>query len=200
MAGVPVDADWQGRLDALPTTRTCAGCELCCTLMAVKELAKDPWRPCAHLAAGHGCAIWGAHPGSCKGFTCLWRRSDTLLPPGLFPADCGFMLAVDQIEAWPTVVKVCAETSRPRAWDQPAYRQIFQRLAAAWNCAVVVIEEGMRGVVAFAPGGRVYERGADPEVFPADGRELAVPAADYGPDRRPPADRIAQAAFRWDAP
>ena len=187
------------RLEALPTTRTCEGCEACCTVMAIRELDKPAWKPCAHLAPGGGCGIWGVHPVSCKSFTCLWRRSDTLLPPGMFPPDCGFMLAVDQLEAWPTVVKVCAETGRPNAWDQPQHRQVFARLAAAWNCPVVVIEEGVRGAVAFAPSGRVYVRTTDPEVFPEDGRELAVPGADYGPDRRPPAERIAEAGFRWDA-
>jgi hypothetical protein len=118
----------------------------------------------------------------------------------MFPAGCGFMLAVDQLETWPTVVKVCAEIGRPHAWDQPAWREIFRRLAAAWNCAVVVIEQGMRGRIAFAPSGRIYDRATDPAVFPAEGRELAIPAADYGSDRRPPAQRIADAAFRWDAP
>ncbi len=63
----------------------------------------------------------------------------------------------------------------------------------------MVIEDGVRGAVAFAPSGRVYDRSADPAVFPEDGRELAVPAADYGPDRRPPAARIAEAGFRWDS-
>ena len=168
--------------------------------MAIRELDKPAWTPCAHLASEGGCAIWGNHPASCRSFTCLWRRSDELLPTGMFPADCGFMLAIDQTETWPTVVKVCAEAERPLTWDLPHYREIFARLAAAWNCPVVVVEDGLRGAVAFAPSGRVYDRAADPAVFPEDGRELAVPAADYGPDRRAPAERIAEAGFSWRAP
>ncbi len=167
--------------------------------MAIRELDKPAWTACAHLGPERGCAIWGDHPGSCKSFTCLWRGSDEVLPPGMFPADCGFMLAIDQTEAWPTVVKVCAEAGRSRAWDEPQHREIFLRLAAAWNCPVVVIEDGMRGAVAFAPSGRVYDRFADPAVFPEDGRELAVPVSDYGPDRRAPAERIAEAGFSWRA-
>ena len=167
--------------------------------MAIRELDKPAWTPCAHLGAEHGCGVWGRHPGSCKSFTCLWRRSDELLPPAMFPADCGFMLAIDQTESWPTVVKVCAEAGRPQAWDQPQHREIFRRLAAAWNCAVVVVEEGLRGAVAFAPSGRIFDRIADAAVFPLEGRELAIPDADYGPDRRAPAERIAEAGFKWDA-
>ena len=167
--------------------------------MAIQELDKPAWTACAHLGPQGGCAIWGDHPGSCKSFTCLWRRSDELLPPSMFPADCGFMLAIDQTKTWPTVVKVCAEADRPHAWDQRQFREIFARLSAAWNCPVVVIEDGVRGAVAFAPSGRIYDRAADPEVFPQDGREIAVPASDYGPDRRPPAERIAEAGFSWRA-
>ena len=167
--------------------------------MAIRELDKPAWTPCVHLAPAGGCGIWGEHPASCKSFTCLWRRSDTLLPPEMFPPDCGFMLAVDQLETWPTVVKVCADRARPDAWDQPAWRVILSCLAGAWNCPVVVIEQGIRGAVVFAPSGRIYERSRHPEVFPEDGRELAVPGADYGPDRRAPAERIAEVGFRWDS-
>ena len=191
--------DWRGRLKALPTTRTCAGCELCCTVMGVKELGKAPWRPCVYLGATGGCGVWGAHPDSCKRFTCLWRSSDDLVPAELFPPDCGFLLALDQVERWPTVVKVCPDAARPLAWDTAANRRLFARLAAAWNCPVVVLEQGAHGVLAFAPNGRVYTRERDADVFPQHGRSLAVPGEDYDEDRRAPAERIAQAAFSWRA-
>lgn len=197
----PGEQDWRQRLDALPTTRSCAGCEVCCTLMAIRELDKPPGRPCAHLAVSGGCGIWGDHPASCRAFTCLWRRSDVLLPREMFPPDCGFMLAVDKVESWPTAVMVCAAADRPGAWDQPHWRAIFSRLAKAWNCAVVAVtleDHLVRGLAAFAPSGRVYERDTHPEIFPADGRELAVPTADYDADYRPPIERIAEADFRWD--
>ncbi len=167
--------------------------------MAIRELEKPAFAPCAHLAAEGGCGIWGGHPASCRSFTCLWRRSDALLPAEMFPPDSGFMLALDQVEAWPTVVKVCCDPARPDAWDQPQWRAVFSALAGAWNCLVVIVEEGVRGAVAFAPSGGVYTRAQHPQMFPDDGRGLAVPAADYGPDRRAPAERIAEAEFSWSA-
>ena len=165
--------------------------------MAIRELDKPAWTPCVHLAVEGGCGIWGGHPGSCRSFTCLWRRSDALLPAEMFPPDCGFMLALDQTEAWPTVVKVCCEAERPDAWDLPRWRTLFARLAEAWNCPVVIVEEGVVGAVAFAPSGRIYSRAEHPEIFPDEGRRLAVPGADYGPDRRPPAERMAEVGFSW---
>lgn len=188
---------WRSALAAHVSTRSCDRCEMCCTTMAVLELEKPPWSPCAHLAAGGGCRVWGDHPGSCKAFACLWRGSDTLLPPELFPADCGFMLALDPSETWPTVVKVCPQAGRPDAWDTPANRNLFARLAHAWNCPVAVIGEGVRASHVFAPTGGVYSRAQRPEIFPHDGAGLALGPDDWGPDRRPPAERIAEAGFGW---
>ena len=191
------DDAWRGALTALPTHRTCDGCEMCCTVMAVRELEKPPWSPCRRLAPGGGCGVWGAHPASCKSFTCLWRASDMLLPPDLFPAGCGFLLALDPAETWPTVVKICAEERRPNAWDTPRNRRIFAALAAAWNCPVAVVGDGVRASLVFAPRGGVYSRAERPELFPGDGVRLALTLDDYGPDHRPPAERIAEAGFSW---
>ena len=187
---------WRSVLTGHASTRTCDGCTLCCTVMEVRELEKPPFAPCTHRAAG-GCGVWGEHPGSCKAFACLWRGSDILLPPDLFPADCGFMLALDPAETWPTVVKVCSEPTRPDAWDTPRNRRLFSRLAAAWNCPVAVIGEGVRASHVFAPTGAVHSRAERPEIFPHDGAGLALAPGDWGPDRRPPAQRIAEAAFSW---
>lgn len=161
-------------------------------MLGVKELPKPPGEACAHLAPQGGCAIWGDHPASCKTFTCLWRRPEATLPDSMFPGLCGFLLALDQDATWPTVVKVCSARGADRAWDAPAYRAVFARLAAAWNCAVVVMGHDGRAELAFAPSGRVFEPAVNPEVFPLDGRALALPEAEYDADRRPPAARIAE--------
>jgi hypothetical protein len=115
----------------------------------------------------------------------------------MFPKTCGFLLAVDQTETWPTAVKICVDPDRPAAWDRPAHRALFIRLAASWNCPVVVMDSIGRGTLAFTPMGRIFDRGKSPEVFPLEGRALAVPSEDYGPDRQPPGQRIAAASFRW---
>jgi len=50
-----------------------------------------------------------------------------------------------------------------------------------------------RATHAFSPRGRVYSRTLNPEVFPQDGTAVAVPEADYGPDRRPARLRLGPA-------
>lgn len=192
-------AVWRTHLAAHTSTRSCGACDLCCRSLAVRELSKPPWTPCAHLAGdGRGCGVWGDHPRSCQDFACLWRGSDVLLPPDLFPADCGFLLALDPADAWPTVVKVCVEAGRPGAWDTPRNRELFARLAAAWNCPVAVIGEAGATHV-FAPAGGAYSQSERPEIFPHDGAGLALGLEDWGPDRRPPAERIGEAMFDWRA-
>ena len=187
---------WRSVLTGHASTRSCDGCTLCCTVMEVRELEKPPFAPCAHVTVG-GCGVWSRHPGSCKAFACLWRGSDSLLPPDLFPADCGFMAALDTSETWPTVVKVCTDPRRPDAWDTPRNRALFGALAAAWNCPVAVIGEGVRATHVFAPAGGVHARAERLDLFPHDGRGLTLAPEDWGPDRRPPAERIAEAAFSW---
>lgn len=191
-------AVWRTHLAAHASTRNCGPCDMCCTALAVRELDKPPWTPCVHLAGdGSGCRVWGEHPTSCRTFACLWRGSDTLLPPELFPVDCGFLLALDPAPAWPTVVKVCVDAERPDAWDTPQTRTLFARLAAAWNCPVAVIGEAAGATHVFAPMGGVYSRAERPELFPDDGAGLALPLDAWGPDRRSPAERIAETPFDW---
>ncbi|HEY2661267.1 MAG TPA: hypothetical protein VGI79_16220 [Caulobacteraceae bacterium] len=165
--------------------------------MAVRELDKAPGQTCGKLARNGGCGIWGEHPPSCKAFTCLWRRAEEILPPDLFPPACGFLLALDQTETWPTVIRVCADPDRPSAWDTPPHRVLFTELASRWNCAVVVMDATGRGDLAIAPSGQVFSRFGNPDIFPQDGRMLAVPADHYGADRQPPAQRIEQASVHW---
>lgn len=191
---------WRTALAARTTRRRCDGCDLCCTIMGVRELEKPPFTPCGQLAAGGGgCGVWGEHPPSCQRFLCLWRGADDLLPPALFPPDCGFLVELDPSPVWPTAVKVCPAPGREDAWDTPANRALFARLAAAWNCPVVVVGAGVRASHVFAPTGRVYSRAERPEIFPHDGAGLALAADDWGADRRPPAVRIAESGFSWRA-
>jgi hypothetical protein len=191
---------WKQKLDALPTTRSCAGCDLCCTILDIPELSKPAWSRCVHLTEGRGCAVWGDHPAACKTYVCLWRSSDQLLPADMFPAQAGFLLTIDNVATWPTTVNVCPDPATPDAWDTPRNRAIFQKLAAAWNCSVSVTGEGTVARHVFTAAGGSYAPQDRPELFHDGGRALALTEDDFGPDRRPPGQRIAEAGFGWDAP
>lgn len=189
--------DWLKALDDLPTTRACGDCAVCCTVLEIGELAKPAGVACRHLKAGGGCTIWGEHPTPCKTYVCLWRLSDELVPPDLFPADCGFMLSVTNLTQWPTAVNIMpAPGHAPGAWDAPERRRLFARLAAAWNCPIVALDHAFAPTHVFTPAGNLYDAESRPDVFPGQ-RQLALAESEYGPDRRPPYLRMQEADFRW---
>lgn len=166
--------------DSTPA-RSCAGCDACCTVMAVRELPKAAGEPCRHLLGGaRGCAIWGDHPASCQTFHCLWRHGEA--PERLFPPDCGFLLAAGERDRWPVGVQVVSLPGRRLAWNTPENRATFTALAADWNCVVTITGEDGRATHAFSPRGRVYSRTLHPEVFPDGGAVVAAPRSDYRTD------------------
>lgn len=189
---------WKQDLDALPTTRTCAGCDMCCTVLEIAALSKPAWTRCSHLLeGGKGCGVWGEHPPACKTYVCLWRMSDVVLPQDLFPASCGFLLTIDNVATWPTTVNVCVDPKTPEAWDTPRNRAIFAKIAATWNCSVAIVGEGAKARHVFAPSGADYSKTARPDIFPHDGLALSLLESDFGPDRRPPIERIKDFPFTW---
>lgn len=168
-------------------------------MLEIKALQKPAGTPCRHLmGGGAGCGIWGEHPAACKTYVCLWRMSDAILPPQMFPADCGFLLTVDDVTTWPMTVNVCVDPKRPDAWDTRRNRAIFASLAETWNCSVAIVGEGGEARHVFAPTGGSYARADRPDVFPHDGQGLSLQDSDFGPDRRPPLQQITDRPFRWN--
>lgn len=187
---------WKRTMETYPTRRTCAGCDLCCSVLEIEALQKPAWRACPNLRpGGGGCGVWGDHPDACKNYVCLWRISDDLIPEDLFPASSGILVTMENLSTWPTSVFIHPPADRPDAWDTPRNRAVFAGLAASWNCSVVVVREGPDARVIFAPSGRVYTREEHPQVF-VNGA-IALPIEDFGPDRRPPEQRIPEQQFNW---
>ena len=172
---------------------------MCCITVEVRDLGKPNDWPCQHLKHGleAGCAIWGqpSRPKACAAFLCLWRASDTVMPPDLFPPTSGFLAHCSPFMEWPLTVNIAASRGRTGDWDTPANRQLFRRLARAWNCGVVCLAETMSATHLFTPSAD-YERGERPDLFPAG--SISLPLDDFGPDRRPPLIRIRETDFRWD--
>lgn len=66
--------DKHGCMNDLDRVGRCGGCTLCCTLVAVAEIGKRPFLPCAYLepiaAVKPGCAIYEKRPPSCRHWSC----------------------------------------------------------------------------------------------------------------------------------
>lgn len=96
--------------------RTCDGCDLCCRVFEIEELAKPMGRACALLREGR-CSIHGFHPKTCQTFRCFWLdRPD--LGPEWRPSVAGFVLRVDEDG---TTLWVDVDPLRRGAWREPPY-------------------------------------------------------------------------------
>ncbi|HTP83961.1 MAG TPA: hypothetical protein VMQ11_13510 [Alphaproteobacteria bacterium] len=56
------------------TKRDCAGCTLCCRLLAVDSLAKPALADCIHCTTEVGCQIYGQRPQDCRDYLCGYLR------------------------------------------------------------------------------------------------------------------------------
>lgn len=180
-------------MEKLPTSRTCDGCDLCCTAAGVDEIAKPAGVRCRHLTAlaapGRNCMIYGRRPSTCASFACLWRASDGALSDDFFPASCGFCLYLNDPFRWPMCITVGVDPARPDAWDRPVYRARFSELAYDLNCIVAIGQGGLASHV-FAPSGKVFSKTLYPEFF--QGRSVGIHAQEFRADVRLSLPEIAE--------
>ena len=106
--------------------KACGGCDLCCRLYEIDELAKPVHSACRHALPQGGCGVHGAHPLTCRTFQCMWLvRED--LDERWRPADAGFVLRTEGLSLF-----VDVDPARPGSWRrEPYYPQL-----KAWSEAV----------------------------------------------------------------
>jgi hypothetical protein len=120
-------------VETLEAGKSCVGCDLCCRLYEIEELAKPVHASCVHARVGGGCGIHGLHPMTCRTFQCLWLSMDDLGPEWK-PSIAGFILRAEENSLY-----VDVDPERPGAWlEAPYYQQI-----KSWS---EVIRDG-RGLV-----------------------------------------------------
>lgn len=67
-----------------PNMRQCGDCSLCCTVMAVSEIAKPGNCRCDKLTTLGRCSVYNTKPQSCTEFKCLWLQG--MMPEDLKPS------------------------------------------------------------------------------------------------------------------
>jgi hypothetical protein len=182
----------------LPTTRTCEGCDLCCTAVGVHEINKAAGEACQYLAGepGRSCSRYPLHPLSCRQFFCVWRSSDHVLPPGARPADAGWVMSINDPTTFPMVVTVHPDPARPDAWRTAKNVRLFLALADAWNC-MIAVGQGKLAQMIYGPMGHVVDKATSPDAFFEDGSFVGLPGFCFHPDRRPPVLRVAEVRFNF---
>jgi hypothetical protein len=106
--------------------KACGGCDLCCRLYEIDELAKPVHSACSHALPEGGCGIHGAHPMTCRTFACMWLVREEL-DARWRPSEAGFVLRTEGLSLF-----IDVDPARPGAWrGAPYYAQI-----KAWSAAV----------------------------------------------------------------
>jgi uncharacterized cysteine cluster protein YcgN (CxxCxxCC family) len=182
---------------ALPPGRSCDGCDLCCTAPGIKEFHKPPGVPCDKLigAAGRSCSIYADRPRVCREFFCIWRIDEKLLPEWMRPADCGFLLAVNDLDVWPGVVTVHPDPARPLAWQTLWHQTAFATIAERWNCLIAIGQSPGTSYI-FTPDASRFEVAKHPELVRNDGF-VGAPDFCFGPDQRPLRQQMRETHFSW---
>lgn len=114
--------------------RECGDCQLCCTVLAIKEVPTSGYTTCRHQCAT-GCDIYEDRPNDCMNWSCIWvtdsgskitRNKETPRKIGVF-----FSNAIDksqrssqQILGFPLVL---AHEIRPGAADKKLARRAINR-------------------------------------------------------------------------
>ncbi len=129
------------------TPRSCDGCDLCCRVYEIDELAKPMGRMCEH-ARDARCTIYGLHPKTCQAFRCFWLdRLD--LGPEWRPSFAGFVLRLDQDG---TTLWVDVDPTQPGAWRaDPYYGQLKLWSEAVRGGSGVILVHEPRGVFVMFP-------------------------------------------------
>ena len=116
--------------------RSCAGCTLCCKIMAVPEYNKPRNQWCGKCDIGRGCKIYADRPQSCRDFRCIYLL-DASFAEHWKPSRSHMVLTRYQAK------RLCVQVDPdyPNAWRQePFYSDLkaWSRLAAHYGTIVAV--------------------------------------------------------------
>lgn len=110
---------------SLVSQRTCAGCTLCCELLAIKAFDKAPGVLCSHCSADHGCTIYEQRPEECRTFYCAYRTS-TEFGEEWRPADCGLFVYFEGVH---NRINVMVDPASKAAWRNEPYFSKIRSMA-----------------------------------------------------------------------
>lgn len=138
--------------------RQCGDCQLCCTLVPVRDIDKPAGKRCKHQRFGKGCAIYGRHPIDCQLWSCVWLTEPEQLRDMRRPDRAGYCIdpcadfivmrhTITGEEFRPEVVQIWCDPKRPHAHRDPALRDYLE----ARNLFGLVRYDSKRGVLIVPP-------------------------------------------------
>jgi len=128
------------------TDRSCGSCSLCCKLLGIESIAKEPGRWCQHFKRGTGCGVYESRPGECAAFECQWIKYDGW--EAEWKPDKARFVMMTQDDG--KRLKVVVDPDYPNAWQREPYYSRFKRMSqTATEGRRVFISIGLRQIVIF---------------------------------------------------
>ena len=126
--------------------RECGTCTLCCKVMAIDELQKQPGVWCPNCARGQGCKIYDTRPAECRAFYCHWMLEKSL-PAEWKPERAKFALVMNRGGH----ITAFVDPGLPGAWRNAPYLETLRRWSLEGTRAkparIVMVRVGTRGIV-----------------------------------------------------
>jgi hypothetical protein len=126
--------------------RECGTCMLCCKVMAIDELGKQPGVWCPNCKRGLGCRIYDTRPEECRTFFCHWMLEKNL-PAEWKPERAKFVLVMNRGGH----ITAFVDIGFPGAWRNAPYLETLRRWSLegtrATPARIVMVRVGTRGIV-----------------------------------------------------
>ncbi|NEX92118.1 YkgJ family cysteine cluster protein [Caulobacter sp. 17J65-9] len=127
-------------------TKSCGDCSLCCKLLGIASIAKEPGSWCGHYRRGSGCGIYADRPGECRAFMCEWLLSKDFGDEWR-PDRAKFVM---QYEEKTNRLSVVVDPAQPLAWKREPYYGGIKRLSErVEQGAQVIVCVGAQRIVIF---------------------------------------------------
>jgi hypothetical protein len=107
--------------------RNCDSCALCCKLLSVAELDKEPLDWCPHCTSRTNCSIYAARPTECRQFFCQYLL-DERLGPHWKPTRSKMVVSWEE---YANTLVIHTDPARPDAWRREPYLSDIRRWAHA---------------------------------------------------------------------
>ena len=127
--------------------KSCGDCGLCCKLLGIEAINKQPGSWCGHFKrGGGGCGIYADRPAACAGFHCLWLTSDKLGDEWK-PNKAGFVMYPEQDGRRLNIV---VDQAKPMAWKEAPYHARIKAMSQrAHDGYELLISIGRQRIVVF---------------------------------------------------
>jgi hypothetical protein len=116
---------------------------MCCKVMGVVELEKEPGVWCQHCQIGKGCGVYETRPATCREYECIWLQHADL-PDELRPDRCKVVLT-STTDGEGIVAHV--DPKNPEAVEKGLMGALLKRMGQSGMAVMVVIGTDLRKIL-----------------------------------------------------